>query len=132
MENQVPPSSGFTPASNPLSESDARLYGMLAHVSGIMAIALGGMAFIGPLLVWLIFKDRSSFVDYHGKEALNFSITMMVAYVLLGIIGILTCGLGWTLFAVAFPLQVIFNVIAGIKAYNGELYQYPINWRVIK
>jgi uncharacterized Tic20 family protein len=33
---------------------------------------------IGPLIIWLLKKDESSFVDYHGKEYFNFLISYTI------------------------------------------------------
>ncbi|MFT4031978.1 MAG: DUF4870 domain-containing protein [Siphonobacter sp.] len=127
METQALP-----PSSSELNESDARLWAMLAHLSAIIASFLGGMAFLGPLLVWIIYKDKSTFVDYHAKEALNFQILMSIAFVIGIILAIITCGVGAVVLPIVGLLDFIFVIIAGIKAYNGEYYQYPFNWRIVK
>ncbi|MBO9640150.1 DUF4870 domain-containing protein [Siphonobacter aquaeclarae] len=120
MENQnIPP----IPPEQQLSDSDARMWGMLAHLSGII------FGFVGPLVVWLINKDKSAFVDYHGKEALNFTILLNIVIIAVAVV---TCGIGGLLAPVFWAVQVIFNIIAGIKANNGEYYKYPFNWRIIK
>src|SRR5438445_1359399 len=59
---------------------DERSWGMLAHLSGLLAFLLGGMSFLGPLIVWLIKKDQSPFVADQAKEALNFQIALTIAY----------------------------------------------------
>ena len=43
--------------------ADDRTWGMLAHLSSLIAMALGGMTFLGPLIVWLVKKDQSAFVE---------------------------------------------------------------------
>ncbi|PQA58897.1 DUF4870 domain-containing protein [Siphonobacter curvatus] len=120
------------PSQPPMSESDARTWAMLAHLSSIVASFLGGLSFLGPLIVWLIYRERSTYVDYHGKEALNFQILMSIAFVGCIILGILTCGVGLIILPVVAVLDIVFVVIAAIKANNGEYYQYPFNWRIVK
>ena len=75
-----------------LSQSDERTMGMLAHI-------LGGVTnFLGPLIIWLIKKDESPFVNDQGKEALNFQITIAIGYVvMMGVAAF--CGLVITSFA---------------------------------
>lgn len=112
MTETPPPPPPSTPAPQPLSDSDARLYATLGH-AGIIIIG-----FLAPLIVWLLAKDRSEFVDDQGKEALNFSILATIAT-------IITCGIAWI-------AVVIFCILAAIAANKGERYRYPLNWRIIK
>jgi uncharacterized Tic20 family protein len=77
------------------------------------------------LILWLTQKDKSSFIDEHGKEALNFGITMMIGHFL----GIFTCGI---LNTILLPLSIVFGVMAGLAANRGEDYRYPICIRFIK
>jgi len=63
---------------DPVAQSpstDERNLAMLAHLLGIVS------GFVGALIIWLIKKDQSAFVDEQGKEALNFQITVMIAFV---------------------------------------------------
>ena len=92
--------------------SDERTQAMLAHLSMIL------LGIIGPLIFWLIGKDKSAFIDDQGKEALNFSIIGTIA-------SIVTCGIAWIAMA-------IFAVIGGLAANKGETYRYPFNWRIVK
>lgn len=119
MEDTTSP----TPSANGTTP-DERTMAMLAHLLGIVT------GFIGPLIVWLIKKDQSAFVNDQGKEALNFQITCLILYVicfilvfvLIGIFLMPLVGLYW----------LIFTIIAGIKANGGERYRYPIAIRLIK
>lgn len=91
-----------------------------------------------PLIVWLINKDKAekAFVNDQAKEALNFNLTLLAIYIALqvltaitlGLLGLLTVPLMFLLWIVS----VIFYIIAGIKANNGERYRYPFAFRLIK
>jgi uncharacterized Tic20 family protein len=85
---------------------------------------------VGPLIIWQIQKDKSAFVDYHGKEAVNFNITIAIAAAVSFLLFLLLIGLVliWIVGAVWF----IFTIIAAIKANNGEYYKYPLTFRFIK
>jgi len=122
MTEVPPPAPAAQP---PLSDSDARLYATLGH-AGIIIIG-----FVAPLIVWLIGKERSAFVDEQGKEALNFSILIAIAWVVGGITRPLV-GLGALLWLAAWVLTLVFCIQGAIKANKGESYRYPINWRIIK
>jgi uncharacterized Tic20 family protein len=130
----VPPSTPPPPPPFPsgMSESDERLWAMLTHLSSIVTAFFGGFALLGPLIIWLIFKDKSAYVDYHGKEALNFQILMTVVFVAGLFGGIITCGIGFILFPIVYVVNVVLVIIAGIAANRGEMYQYPFNWRLVK
>ncbi len=113
----------------PLSESEGRTYATLAH-AGIAASAVVGVTIFAPLVIWLIAKDRSAYVNEQGKEALNFSILITILY----IVGWVTIWLfiGFLFLAAAWIGAVVFGIIAAIAANKGENYRYPINWRIVK
>lgn len=82
----------------------------------------------GPLVVWWFSRDGRPFVDQQGKEALNFQITVFIVLAILTVLSVIG------LFCVTVPLAVVvslvamvFSIIGGIKANQGEEYQYP--WR---
>mgnify|MGYP001570407945 CR=1 FL=1 len=116
----TPPGGG-----SPLAPTqDERNLAMLGH---LLAIVLG---FLGPLIIWLIKKDSSEFVDDQGKEALNFNILMLIAY---GICGVLTCvAIGVLLLPVVWIVNILFAVLGGVAAARGNRYRYPFNWRLVK
>jgi len=108
----------------PLSPSDERLWATLAHVGPILT------SFLAPLLIWLILRDRSRFVDDQGKEALNFQIFLAIVYV----VGVITTFIlvGFLILPAAWILSIVFGIQGAIVAGRGELYRYPLTWRVIK
>lgn len=113
----------------PLGEisQDDRTWGMLAHLSGLIAGALGGMSFLGPLLIWLIKKDQSSFVADQAKEALNFQLSALIAAIVCAVTII-----GLPLAMVVAIGALIYSIIAGIEANKGVYYRYPYTFRMIR
>ena len=104
---------------------------MIAHLSALAGFVIPFGNVIGPLVVWLIKKDTMPLVDQHGKESLNFQITVMIAVfvcillmlILIGIFLIFVVGLG----------ALVLTIIAAVKVANGELdYKYPLTLRLIK
>jgi uncharacterized protein len=85
---------------------------------------------IGPLVIWLLKKDESSFINYHGREYFNFFISYTVYSVISGILAFLLVGifLLWVLGIMA----LVFTIIAAVKAYEGNEYRFPLVFRVIK
>lgn len=90
---------------------------MLIHLSIIFT------GFVGPLIIWLIKKDESPFIDRNGKTALNFSITLAIAAFVSAILIIVLIGL--LLLLAVMVVGIVFPIIAAIKANNGEEYTYP-------
>lgn len=85
---------------------------------------------IGPLVIWLLKKDESSFINYHGREYFNFFISYTIYSVISGILVLLLVGvfLLWILGIMA----LIFTIIAAVKAYEGNEYRFPLIFRLIK
>lgn len=129
MENQssVPP---LSPTPMPLSESDARMWAMLAHLSALTGMFTVIGSVVGPLIVWQIQKDKSAYVDYHGKEAVNFQITMAIAFAVSFILMFVL--IGFVLLWIVGAVWLVFTIIAAVKANNGEYYRYPLTVRFIK
>lgn len=102
-----------------------RSFATLTHLSPLLGYALlggiPGISIIAPLVMWQVRKKDSPFLDDHGREALNFQLSLLIYT-------IVTLGL----FGLAAPiLSIIFNIIAGISASKGEFYRYPICLRLI-
>ena len=132
MENNppTPPFSGSSDRPSPPNQSDERMWAMLTHLSSLTGLFTVIGSLVGPLIVWQIQKDKSAFVDYHGKEAVNFNITMAIAAGVSFLLFILLVGL--VLIWIVGAVWLIFTIIAAIKANNGEYYRYPITIRFIK
>ena len=102
---------------------DDRLFAMLAHLLSIFT------GFIGPLVIWLIKKDDSPFVDDQAKESLNFQITVFIASIVCGVL--IFVGIGILLIPVIAIGNLVLCIIAGIKSYEGTAYRYPVALRLI-
>ena len=111
-------------ASAPLSESDERLWSSIAHIGTPF------FSFVPALIVWLVQKEKSAFVDTEAKEALNFSILVTIGYIVASFTTVLI--IGFAIFPIVFIIALIFG-IKGVQAVQkGEHYTYPFNWRLIK
>ena len=133
---QPPPPTPTLLPPNP--ESQARTWNMLCHLSalaGFIGVPFGNV--LGPLIVWQIKKNEIPSVEIHGKAAVNFQITVLLAGLAAGVamfVGILFC-IGWFLLPVVILIGLaglIFPIIAGIKANNGEDYRYPWSLALVK
>lgn len=103
---------------------DDRLFGMLIYLTSFFA------SFFAPLIIWLIKRENSPFVDKIGKDYLNF----FISYTIWGLVASLLCLIlvGFILIPILAILAFVFTVIGAIKAYNGETYLPPLSIRMIK
>ena len=108
------------------ASSDDRNLAMLTHLSGIL------LGFIVPLIIWLTNKDKSdkAWLNTQAVEALNFQITIAIAYVACSILTVIL--IGALLMPVVWLVSLIFSIIAGMAVNKGESYRYPFALRLIK
>lgn len=104
--------------------SDDRNLGMLAHLLGIVS------GFVGALVIWLIKKDQSAYVDEQGKEALNFQITMVIAFVASWILMFVLIGM--LLMPLLLIANLVFCILGAVACSKGEHYRYPFALRLLK
>jgi uncharacterized Tic20 family protein len=103
---------------------DDRNFAVLAHLLGIL------ISFLGPLVVWLVKRESSEFVDDQGKEALNFQITVILAQIVAGIL-VPVLAIGCVLLPVVLVANIIFCIVAAVAASQGRRYRYPVALRLI-
>lgn len=85
---------------------------------------------LGPLIIWLLKRNDSAFIEYHGKEYFNFMISYTIYTIISGILTIIVIGIIglWILGVLAF----VFTIVAAVKAYEGKEYRFPWIIRFIK
>jgi uncharacterized Tic20 family protein len=102
--------------------SDEKTMGMLAHLLGLFS-------FLGPLVILLTRGKESSFVHDQATESLNFQITLLVAYVVSGILVLAL--IGFLLLPAVFIVHLVYGIVAATKANQGIAYRYPLCVRLI-
>lgn len=112
-----------------MDELQERNWGMFCHLAALAGFVIPLGNIIGPLVVWLLKKDESAFVDRHGKESLNFQISVSI-YALFAAILVLVI-LGIFLLIALGILTLILIIVAAIKANSGEDFQYPLSIRFL-
>ena len=125
------PPPAAAPGPLPPNEAQARTWNMLCHLSaltGFIGLPFGN--FIGPLLIWQIKKHEIPSVEAHGKAALNFQLTVLIAALVGAAAAFLlsfVC-VGYLMFPLVILIALcglIFPIIAGLKANDGQEYKYP-------
>ena len=101
-----------------MSPADQRLWSTLTHVGGIL------FQWLAPLIAYLVLKDRGAFVRAHTATALNFQLTLLIAYV----VGYITAFIfiGFLVILAAWVLAIVFGIMAALAANKGEFYTYPL------
>lgn len=117
-------------AADALVDKDARTWAMLVHLSALIGCVIPFANLIAPIVIWQMKKKESAFVDAHGKEAVNFQLTLLIAVLVCLVLVFVLIGF-FLLFAVGIGALVL-TIIAGIKANEGQLYRYPVSIRFIK
>ncbi|TWO32570.1 DUF4870 domain-containing protein [Seonamhaeicola sediminis] len=135
------------------------------HLSTFSRFIIPFGNFIGPIILWVTNKDKSEFIDDHGKQAINFQISILLYAIIIGTLTIpffvfkifngidfidfhgfhdfhINIGkpspllyIGGVLGAfaiIAFILELVFIVIASLKARDGEYYRYPLTINFLK
>ncbi|MGP1273117.1 MAG: DUF4870 domain-containing protein [Phycisphaerales bacterium] len=118
---------------------DVRQYASWCHFGPTIAAASvifsSGVTFIVPPLValalWQIRNKDSRFIDDHGREALNFQISLVLLALILIPVTLLTCGVGAILYIGLPVLAIVGGILGGIRAGRGEVFRYPVCIRVI-
>lgn len=100
----------------------------LSQLAGLTGIPFGSL--IAPLVLWLMKKDQSPALDAHGKEVLNFEITLCIAMVVCFLLTFIV--IGFFLFFLVGIAALIFIIMGAIKVSNGQFYRYPCTIRFIK
>lgn len=111
---------------------DEKTMAMFCHLGALagFVIPIPFAGIIVPLIIWQMKKDQSDYIDRHGKESLNFQITMAIAFLISFILVFLFIGIPILIGLAIFNLIIV--IIAAIKANEGTEYRYPFNLRLIK
>lgn len=109
---------------------DERQWALVAHLAALAGFIVPFGNVIGPLVIWLIKKEEMPFVNDQGKEALNFQITMLLAFLVAGVLALLL--VGFALMLVLLVVEIVMPILAGVRANEGKRYRYPFTLRLIQ
>jgi uncharacterized Tic20 family protein len=104
---------------------------VLAHATALVGflVPLAGHI-VGPLIIWLAKRGDSPEIDAHGKESLNFQLSMLIYNLIAAVLCLVL--IGFFILAILHILNVVFVIIASIQASEGKVYRYPLAIRLIK
>jgi len=101
--------------------SDEKTLAVLSHILTLVAPILA------PLIIYLVKKNESRFVEWHAKESLNFQITIAIIIIIL-FIAIIDILVAW----IVGIISLVLVIVATVRASEGKLYRYPFSIRLIK
>jgi uncharacterized protein len=132
METSPPPLPAGTPAQlGPEEFLSVRTWNILCHASALLGVFIHFPGHIlGPLIVWLAKRHDSPEIDAHGKESLNFQISMLLYTAIAAVFCLVL--IGFLVLPILWVLNAVFVVVASIQASDGKLYRYPMTIRFIE
>lgn len=123
METTQPP-----PA--PISSADVRTWNVLCHASALLGLFLHFLGhLLGPLIVWLVKRGDSPEIDAHGKESLNFQLSMLIYDAIAAILCLVLIGI--PILIALWIMNTVCVIIASIRASEGKFYRYPFTIRFL-
>jgi uncharacterized Tic20 family protein len=113
------------------SSSSVRTWTVLCHATALVGFFVPWAGHIlGPLIVWLAKRGDSPEIDEHGKESLNFQISMLIYNLIAGVLCLVL--IGFVILGILHILNLVLVIVASIQASEGKFYRYPITIRLIK
>lgn len=113
-----------------LQTSEQKQMGMFLHLSQLLNLILPPAGIIVPIVLWQMKKEETPALDAHGKMVVNWLISSLIYFAVSGVLCIILIGfLGLLALGI---MSIVFPIIGGIKANNGELWEYPLTIKFLK
>ena len=113
------------------SSRDVRTWNVLCHATALAGFFVPWAGHIlGPLIVWLAKRNDSPEINEHGKESLNFQVSMLIYNLIAAVLCLVL--IGFVILPILHILNLVLVIIASIQASEGKFYRYPITIRLIK
>jgi uncharacterized protein len=111
-------------------EVKTRQWALFLHLSLLAGFIITLAGFIAPIVIWQLKKNELPGIDVHGKIVVNWLISALIygaigailTFVIIGIPILIALGI----------ITIIFPIVGGIKANNGEVWRYPLTINFIK
>jgi uncharacterized Tic20 family protein len=118
------------PPPTPISSADVRTWNVLCHASALLGLFLHFLGhLLGPLIVWLVKRGDAPEIDAHGKESLNFQLSMLIYDAIAAILCLVLIGI--PILIALWIMNTVCVIIASIRASEGKFYRYPVTIRFL-
>lgn len=112
----------------PVTKSD-KDFGLLVYASSFIGYLVPLGSILGPLIIWLMKREESAFVDQCGRSCVNFKLSLLIYLIISGVLVLV--GIGFILLILLAILDLVCTVLAIIKASEGKVYHYPLTIKFI-
>lgn len=113
-----------------LQTPEQKQTGMFLHLSQLLNMVIPLAGVIVPIVIWQMKKDEAPALDAHGKMVVNWLISSLIYWIVSGVLAIVLIGFLGMLALVI--MGIVFPIIGGVKANNGELWEYPLTIKFLK
>ena len=104
-------------------DQNTKTWAMILHLSVFAAYIVPIAGVIAPIVIWQVKKDEMPELDAHGKTIVNFIISMVIYSIVAGLLVFVLIGI--PLLIALSIVGIVYPIIGGLKANNGELWGYP-------
>lgn len=111
-------------------EQEIRQWAMFLHLSQLAGYILPLLGLVVPIIIWQSKKDQFPILDVHGKNVINWIISELIYGAICFVLVFVVIGI--PLLGILGILAVVFPIIGGIRANNGEVWRYPLTIEIIK
>ena len=127
-----PPQNPYSQAAQPMDPAGEKTWSILIHLGGaiISFVTYATLAFLPALIGYLVLKDRGPFIRENTKNALNFQLTLLIGVVVGWITSFIL--IGFLILLAVWVVNIVFSIIAAVRANRGEVYRYPMTIVFIK
>lgn len=103
----------------PVDPSNEKVWGIFMHLGALLFLIFA------PLIIWLVYKDRSEVLNQQGRAALNWHLS----YVIYSIVSwvLMFVFIGWITWVALIVLDIIFSILAAVKASERRVWKYPLS-----
>ncbi|MFA0961467.1 DUF4870 domain-containing protein [Roseivirga sp. BDSF3-8] len=105
-------------------------WALWCHLSGLAGFIIPFGNIIAPLIIWQAKKDEYASLDEHGKEVMNFQLSMTLYIFISSILIIVVIGI-FAMMAVGI-VSLILTIVAAVEVDKGNFYRYPLTIRFLK
>ncbi len=112
------------------NDKDANQWGMFVHFSMLAGFVIPFAGLILPIVLWQMKKKEFPIVDQHGKTVVNWMISAFIYGIVCSILMVIVVGF-FGLIALAIA-SIVFAIMGGIKANDGEVWEYPLSIKFLK
>lgn len=105
--------------------ADVNLWSMFIHLSQFCGYLLPLVGLVVPIVLWQLKKDDSPVIDQHGRIVANWIISSLIYYIISILLSLAFIGI--PLFFAVMAVCIVFPIVGGIKANDGEVWEYPLS-----